>query len=92
MEFKEANGTLLKDGDYILSTGDGLAAFTMKRWTVGVFRQRGEDGFCVEPLVPPADGSYMVHLPCWNTPPTRSTEPRLGPSRTRRKKPAASTV
>jgi hypothetical protein len=63
MHFKDANGTLLKDGDYILSTGDGLAAFTMERWTVGVFRQRGEDGFCVEPLVPPADGSYMVHLP-----------------------------
>jgi hypothetical protein len=63
MQFKDANGTLLKDGDYILSTGDGLGAFTMKRWTVGVFRQREKDGFCVEPLVPPADGSYMVHLP-----------------------------
>jgi len=62
MEFKDANGTLLKDGDYILSTGDGVGAFTMKRWTVGVFRQRGEDGFCVEPLVSSADGSYMVHL------------------------------
>jgi hypothetical protein len=63
MEFKDANGTLLKDGDYVLSTGDGLGAFTMKRWTVGVFRRREEDGFCVEPLVPPADGSYIVHLP-----------------------------
>jgi hypothetical protein len=63
MQFKDANGTLLKDGDFILSTGDGLGAFTMKRWTVGVFRQREEDGFCVEPLVPLADGSYMAHLP-----------------------------
>jgi hypothetical protein len=63
MQFKDANGTLLKDGDYILSTGDGVGAFTMKGWWVGVFRQRREDGYCVEPLVPPADGSYTVYLP-----------------------------
>jgi hypothetical protein len=63
MQFKDASGNLLKDGDFILCTGDGLGAVTMKRWTVGVFRQREEDGFCVEPLVPPADGSYMVNLP-----------------------------
>jgi hypothetical protein len=29
MHFKDANGTLFRDGDYILSTGDGLGAFTM---------------------------------------------------------------
>jgi hypothetical protein len=63
MHFKDANGTLLKDGDYILSTGGGLGAFTMKHWTVGVFRQREEEGFCVEPLISPTDGSYTVHLP-----------------------------
>lgn len=51
------------DGDYILTTGDGLGAFSMKHWTVGVFRQREEDGFCVEPLISPSDGSYTVHLP-----------------------------
>jgi hypothetical protein len=58
MQFKDANGTLLKDGDFILLTGDGVGAFTMRGWRVGVF-QHGT----VEPLVPPADGSQKVTLP-----------------------------
>jgi hypothetical protein len=63
VQFKDSNGTLLNDGDYILSTGDGFCAFAMEHWKVGVFRQREEDGFCVEPLTSPKDGSYIVYLP-----------------------------
>lgn len=63
MKFKDSNGVTLRDGDYILSTGDGIGAFTPKDWTAGVFRQPSEDGYCVEPLVKLTDGSYTVHLP-----------------------------
>jgi hypothetical protein len=92
MQFKDTNGVSLKDGDYILTTGDGLGAFSMKHWTVGIFRQQEEDGFYVEPLVSPTDGRYTVRLPALEYGSYKIDEATAWAMKIRRKKPSASTV
>ena len=66
MIYTDANGIELKDGDYVLTTGDGIAAFAKPQWRAEVFRVHnhdGESGFCCDPTHPPQDGSQRVSFP-----------------------------
>jgi hypothetical protein len=66
MIYKDANGIELKDGDYVLTTGDGIAAFAKPQWRAEVFRihnHDGESGFCCDPIYPPHDGSQRASFP-----------------------------
>jgi hypothetical protein len=58
----DSSGTELKDGDYVLITGDGIAAFPIENWSAGIVRFSRMGSF-VEPVSPsPLDG-FIVTLP-----------------------------
>jgi hypothetical protein len=59
---RDSNGTELKNGDYVLITGDGIAAFPVENWAAGIVRI-SKMGSVVEPISPsPLDG-FSVTLP-----------------------------
>ncbi len=68
-KYHDSNGVELKDGDYVLSTGDGIAAFPVPHWSVGIFRifqNNGETHYNIRPITPEPDGEMEVHFPARN--------------------------
>ncbi len=70
MTYIDSNGVELNDGDYVLSTGDGVGAFSRTHWDAGILRifrhDDGETGYNISPVFPPQDGSVQVSLSAYN--------------------------